>query len=406
MSTKGRLRTRRRGRGSSILSYYAPYYPYHLYGDVDNPDWAAIIMDETMADEYDSPKMGLWKDHFCSHSKIEGSTELVKPWYPGGTIRYVPKTFYWYASKSQIMAVVPSVPAELLDELAYVALEKFKDDISEEGSLLNFLYELKDFGGLIQGFLTSLRSFLLNFSKPGLSWEFFIKPFIEDLQKIFGSFAKVKRRIEFLKKHNGKTVQLNHTVKDVQDRMDYLLFVTPNPVLGTLNFPLPQAGCHVENVKITFRAHAIVKIDCKGLDRWDRQLDAYVEALGLRTLFQWIKAGYKAIPFSWLIDWAVKTNRIFDQLKTPVFGGIGNDPIKVLTTSHSIRTSCKVVLWGDEYHDGPRQVGEYKVKSFRRAPGLPFSGGGVLRYHDLSENASMLAILLQILLPGFGSGKR
>lgn len=406
MSTRGRLRMRRRTAGSSILSYHSPSFPYQLYGDVNNPSWAALDHAEIMADEYDSPKVGLWKDHFCSHSKIEGTTELVRPWYPGGSISYRPKTFRWYASESQIMAVVPAIPAELLDELAYAALEKFKDDISEEGSLLNFLYELKDFGGLIQGFLTSLRSFLLNFSKPGLSWEFFIKPFIEDLQKIFGVFAKVKRRIEFLKKNNGKTVQLNHTVKDVQDRMDYLLFVTPNPVLGTLTLPLPQAGCHVEDVKITFRAHAIVKIDCKGLDRWDRQLDAYVEALGFRTLFQWIKAGYKAIPFSWLIDWAVKTNRIFDQLKTPVFGGIGDSPIKVLTTSHSIRTSCKVVLWGDEYHDGPREVGRYSVKRYRRAPGLPFSGGGVLRYHDLSENASMLAILLQILLPGFGRGNR
>lgn len=413
MATRSRVRKRIEKFPSSILGYYSPPPPGGtLYGTVNNPVYGQLLKSEILFDEYDAPKVGPgYSDHACDHTRIEGTSELVKPFWHGGSIVYVPKTFYWYASPESIRAAVPPIPSSLLDELAYAALEKFKDDIEEEGSLLNFIYELKDFAGLIGAFSSLVHRLFEFFSKPGLSWSFAIKPFLEDLQKLFGVFEKVKRRIEFLKKNNGKVVDLNYTRKGVESQMDDIilfLLLDNSCDMGALSLPLPLATPHLRDVKITFRAHAKVKIDCTGLDRFDRQLDAYVEALGLRTLFQWLKAGYKAIPFSWLLDFFVRTGRIFDLTKTPVFGGIGSEPIKVLSTTHSIKVEAEVWLFGKEYHE-PTQtvVGKYKVKLYKRSPGLPFSGGdGILRYHDLSENLSMLAILLQIILPGLYHGRR
>jgi hypothetical protein len=138
-----------------------------------------------------------------------------------------------------------------------------------------------------------------------------------------------------------------------------------------------------------------------------------MKAIGLQTIFQWIKAGYKAIPFSWLIDFFVKTKRFMDLFNVGVFSDLGYAPIEVISSAWSLKTDATIECWTHDHpsFDAPyspiRLVGIYQVKSFFRGPGLPLSGeGGWLRYHSLSDNLSMLAILLQILFPGIRWGKR
>lgn len=409
MATRNRFRQRTENENSPYILTYANPYTHVPYGDVKGYEYPSVRKAERFFDQYDAPKPGIaYNDHACRHTRIEGSTSQVQGWTEG-SIEYIPKRFYWAAPAADIEGCIPSIPIEVLDELAYSALQKFTTDIEAEGSLLNFLYELKDFGSLISGFFHSLGRFLEWFSKPGLSWQFAIKPFMDDLVKLFGIFQKVKRKIEFLKKNNGKIVQLNYTRKGVEELIPpwpYLIFGVQD---SDYPFPRPRAFCGCRSVKYTFRAHAKVKINCKGLDRFDRQLDAYMKALGIGGLFQWIQAGYKAIPFSWLIDFFFKTNRIFDSLKTSAFADLGYNSLEVISSSHSIKMEAEVWLHGKEYYWQPgdgTKVGTYKVKSFSRGPGLPLSGeGGWLRVHSLSDSLSMLAILIQILLPGIKFGR-
>lgn len=370
---------------------------------------------ESFADQYDAPRNGgVWIDHACNHIRVSGGAYHVGTWFlDPHTVGYEPDR-KWLTSYEEVSSQVPGIPSWLLDNLAYSALQTFTTDIEQEGSLLNFVYELKDFEGLLSFFyglfsrLRTLAASLLQLliewgAKPGLTWEFAIKPFIEDLIKFAGLYYKVKRKIEFLKKSNGKVVTLNYNRKDVQELWSW----TPEEPSILDNFPgVPHTLPYCVELKQTFRAHAKVKINCKYLDRADRQLDAIAKALGIASIFQWIHAGFDAIPFSWLFSFLFRMNRFWDLMKTSTFADPGYSPLEVITSSHSIKIEAKVLLFGKKPNQLSEEAGSYQFKSYYRGPGLPFSGeGGFFNIHSISQNASMLAILFQIIFPGIRWGR-
>jgi hypothetical protein len=224
---------------------------------------------------------------------------------------------------------------------------------------------------------------------------------IEDLTKFFGALHKVKRKLEFLEKFDGKETILNYNAKHVEKRMNW---APEEPVSGqTWPFP-PLTIPYCSDLEITVRCHARVQIRCRGIRDALRRLDAYMKAYGVGSIIQWVIAFWKGLPFSWLFDWIFKTNRLFAALNTSTFGEYGLSPITVLTTTHSIRVSATVKIWAllpGPY--SPKIVGTYKVKRYSRAHGLPYDlgVGSIFRFHNLVDSTSMLAILLQILLPGF-----
>lgn len=357
-------------------------------------------------------KDGRYPDHPVRHFRCKGGMLQMDDYKVRSTAR--PDLLYYstvgyrpkitYAGGMPSYDTVPVVPVPLLDELAYNAMRRFADDIQQQASLLNFLYELKDFKNLlgpIRGLISRLFTDWSN--KPGLTWEFAMKPFIEDVMKIVGSFKYVKKRIEFLKKFNGQTTDVSYTSDSVPDRMGWSPQSPIDSEFGP-DWDPKQAKGYVTAFKCTFRAHAKIRINAKFLDSLSREVDAYASALGIGSLFDWLKAGYKAFPFSWLIDFFFKTNRLLDKLDVSQFSDLGSSPIEVLTTTWSLK---KVVDF-DYYSKLPDsgafvRAGRYSFLEYSRDPGLPFDtdGNSWLRFQSLLSNRDMLLILVQILLPGF-----
>jgi hypothetical protein len=400
MATRNRLRER---RTDETLPYQLVYRfsGGSVFSTVLWGTYSRFSMAETFYDQYEAPKPGYaFPDHSCRHERIRGQTKNIGTWETTPLTGGFEPDRRWIVTEVDVSGCVPLVPPVVLDNIAYSAMKSFITDINEEGSLLNFIYELKDFGPLI-GAISGLFSRILSFvGKPGLTWEFALKPLIEDAQKFVGLFAKVKKKLEFLAKFDGQETILNYNDKHVEDHFEWESnFSDPNEY-GGYGFP-PIGYCRITNLDITVRCHARVQIRCRGIKDTLRHLDAYMKAFGVASIIQWAIAIYKGIPFSWLFDFIFRTNRILDKLQTSVFGEFGQSPITVLSTTHSVRTRAIVEIWGKKPQSNAEVVGSYSVHRFSRGPGLPYSqaGGSILRYHSLAENASMLAILLQILFP-------
>ena len=257
----------------------------------------------------------------------------------------------------------PNVSDAILSEQAAVAFNKFHDQIPEETLLANFLWELRDIKGMIPKLERSVSKTV---SGNFLAYNFGIAPFIGDL-KVFLSVAEtVSKRLEYLKKTLGKTVDLHH---------DYDL-VAREGFVKTMNFRGNNPdGMNVEFRQVGYKGkiHFAAKLlqNLEGLGSVLAMPKALASALGLNNPAAII---WEAIPYSFVLDWLFNLSGQLNRLAIQPFGG----EWRLTDVGHSIKQEWYYVVYVDfssidlpANRNLPYNLGTMKATRYTRSLGLP-----------------------------------
>jgi hypothetical protein len=181
---------------------------------------------------------------------------------------------------------------------------------------LNSIYELKDVPGmLLQRFIgLGLKGIGSYYLALKFGWE----PLLKDLIKLYTVQQDVEKKLQWLLRHNGKPVRTRVMLSDTQS--------SPTVTSGTLSGVAPGlpdafyiASRNWEKTfqtKETFWASATWKFflpENVGGVNWQPAIKR-----GLLGLSPNPAVIYKAIPWSWLIDWFFNVGNVIDNLNSGV----------------------------------------------------------------------------------------
>lgn len=241
-------------------------------------------------------------------------------------------------------------------DLCFEAWTKLKTQVPAEVSVLNFIYELKDFGPLAKSLSKipkSVRDSKLGqtFADPlkgkgkirksakavnntFLSYNFMWAPFVGDLQKLTTVSDSAAKRLDFLRKTRKKEVTVRFNKVDC--------YVNP-----LLNVP-QERGIQSDDWKRTF---TLTKYQCdfivtcklyqdlEGLDDAWAGLRATIATLGINNP---VKAAWAAVPFSFLADWVAPIGKWLERAAVQPFYGVWK--VYDITTSVRERSEAEFKL--------------------------------------------------------------
>lgn len=275
-----------------------PGPPYRSGGNLD------IIKEYT---EYSTGTWDYKNTHYLYHS--------------GGTIRSIPDSYGTYYN----------MPANRYwNESAMTALgtegwARFRP-LRPNMDLNQTIAELKDFKRLTQLNRDSLRNFFKEFKDPGkavakghLSWQFGVKPLIDDIFSMSRAYDFTDKRIKFIRANNGKSHRRGGTLReftDVDRRVVNLIggLIEPSIVLSTYEDTImPRTEVFTSQRKAWFKGKFGFYLPVEDTPQWERKI-LRQQGLGLRTSFPaLLRTIYQITPWSWLIDWAVSTGDILSN---------------------------------------------------------------------------------------------
>jgi len=241
-------------------------------------------------------------------------------------------------------------------DLCFEAWTKLKTQVPADISVLNFIYELKDFGPLAKA-LSKIPASVKN-SKLGqtladplkgkgkgkkaakavnntfLAYNFTWAPFVGDLITLTQLSDSVAKRMDFLRKTRGKEVTIRFQKLDCY-------------IDGDLGVPVLR-GTNSNPWKTTFtrtKYQCDFVVTCKlfqeleGLDDAWADLRATIAALGINNP---AKAVWNAIPFSFLVDWVAPFGKWLERAAVQPFYGVWK--VYDITTSVRERSEVEVEL--------------------------------------------------------------
>jgi hypothetical protein len=322
--------------------------------------------------------------HFFSSAS--GGTSYWETYYTGPVM---------LTTVSQALAALPPSPVGTADYKSRV-YNMFKDmtaDVPITVSLPNFLFELREVKDLIpkwEGILKSISGGYLN-------WQFGWKPMIADIKKLLSSVKDARKRIAELKKLNHKSTTLHRSYEI--DMSNDVLQPAKRGQNCTMNvsslYSNPFTRVSACKCKVTVTVE--VYYDLSDLDRQDAFLQTMLTQLGFMNS---PKVIWNAIPFSWLLEYFVNLDRVFDSFDNHPFAGT----IAVRNSATTIKMDATVEC-GDWLTDdvnkiisndwvGFRGVSTTFVERYDRRMGIDL---GADIYLDDSLSGSQLAILAALL---------
>lgn len=209
--------------------------------------------------------------------------------------------------------------------------------IRSEVSILNALYELKDFKRLLP-FLnrlsTSIPSIIVRFkrkwssassratlrellrltSEGYLTSEFAIRPLLSDLTGLFKAMESARRQLKKLIDDEGK-VRRRYFVANVPDFFE--TFDVNETVALAQTYSGTKIRCiHSEGADgpPVFRSRLEYSFSLPGHVRAHAELLALLDVLGVNLNPQII---WNALPWSFVVDWVIGVNRWLSNFKTP-----------------------------------------------------------------------------------------
>jgi hypothetical protein len=314
--------------------------------------------------------------------------------------------------------------------------------VDTEASLVNFVIEAIELldgnvnilKRLEEGILNSLKAFRRHFKETGnfwLSWNFAIRPTINDLKALSHTFEKAVKRLAWLRARNHKDTKVKYRESPRTFEINRVHF-EPAPIVVTQPYfnPTPdihgvppdeywqewadwltpnlsfEADCSAE---VFLSSWAWIRFDIPDYLLFGRWQDTvHIVENVMQGLYNPLQIAWEAVPFSWLIDWfRTESHRLRELLKSDLspFGHAtirqAGWTIKVNITGTFFALQSMTVGEGaldDEpsYEDCPRtEVGAFRYHVFNRQPGLPEISSFPFRIPIEWYNASILLSLIQ-----------
>lgn len=276
------------------------------------------------------------------------------------------------------------LPSSVAGEHSRRALLNILDQVPATVSIANFLWELRDG---VKSLLPSIKSWATAVGSLWLWWNFAALPLVRDIKALLSSIGEVYKRLEYLKKVNGKTVTVNYT------GIHSIARETPPTGPEQFDFTRVFAQPSIAWDEYKLRMHARVAYDLN-LQGADVFFNAMVKALGLYDPAQII---WEAIPFSFVVDWFVRVSDwLEDNIDTAQpFEGT----IKIVGCDHSITRRLMMEYYvATDNRGGVESIASTLVRAYYRREG---TFGGTLDTSGLTPLQQSLALAL--LQQGVGS---
>jgi hypothetical protein len=385
-------------------------YGYHINGvEQFHVDTSAPTSAQAMLD-FSSGKKRVGRRPYqpCNHVRITVAPGQKPPYVISDPFGFMEPEFhtfdgeYWtyvpnhminypdsYVGNIDDLAVPPSVAERAIRLLLDDALDAIPDSVS----IANFIWELRE----VKQLIPKLQSLALAPGQLLLWWQFAVRPLVDDVKKILNLAENLEKRLDHLRKINGRTVTFRRHAHWSQDNFgDTHRVFFPTPGSYDLAQTVEQMS-RWDSGQLSIAASVKTDLDFRGIDVFNT---AMLAAFGLNNP---IKVVWNAIPFSWLVEWFIKLDGFLDTFEIPEFPGT----MQILSTSHTVRTKSMFSSYGytspPEFGHFPnplQQSAELKafghtlVRGFRRRSGLPPASIGPEGL-SLTQQAILAALLQQ-----------
>lgn len=343
---------------------------------------------------------------------------------------YVPFNFQ-YPNEGEGLTVPSLIPRltelaspdlEWLDDFSAQAGHHFRTLVEEDMSLANAIAELIKF---CEGMLLKLLALKAKFvqvmkmylfllakypEKPWLAFNFAIKPFFKDAITFIKSFRKAIKRLVWLLQRSGKDTFVQYRQDPLIEELDDMVFPLPEEALPWFYQIVPWQHGHAIPVYVKLSSIKKASTPCAlGMINFDASHLApdlaslqkvWLQSMGM---FNPVKIGWEALPFSWMIDWFISKRTQLQLEAASVVQGLNNATVKQTSWSLKVIIEAEVTLCYGPTTVDPRRpeyepvwwpYGSFQYTHYVRAPGLPEPEVGPFRVPLKWWNASILLALV------------
>ncbi|DAD49889.1 maturation protein, partial [ssRNA phage ESE016] len=289
----------------------------------------------------------------------------------------------------EILKVVPLPPQEVVDAQLKSWLDDCTVTMPSQVGLANFIWELK--AGLKEC-LPELKDLTGKASSAGLKYKFGFRPFVSDCKKILKVWGYFTKRMKFLHDTQGQCFSIRRSTDELWNPGPQM-WIRPTPVVSdvhTTDDLSYRVELEPDSYLCKMRATAFIANELQSLDNFWDQADAFGHALGLNNLARIL---YNARAYTWMLDWAVDSDKILDQMEGEPFNG----KLHLQGGFHSIKVKAlvKVYAMSDGSDWGPHT--SYVVSIYQRTPSVGYTDNSRLIHFDQllnTDHATTIAMLL------------
>lgn len=252
--------------------------------------------------------------------------------------------------------------------------------------------ELREFKSLLKGAYSSLTKLFRkrtayevysDISQGYLSWEFAIKPLIEDMLSLSKRHAWLEKRVKHIRRMNGKTRFCSRELRNEEDTWDWAGTTNSQcwtPVLSAYKYLLNDGADMPRSESVTrtrkvwiegrfgffYPVSKIVKWKERGM--LDQEFGINLSAVGLlRTLYQ-------VTPWTWLIDWATSTGDILaNMVAIHNYGAYSKYAYVMATETWTFESSQTLTAYNSSFEH--EVLGKFEQVFKHRLAASPFGFG-------------------------------
>jgi len=288
----------------------------------------------------------------------------------------------WIYRPNQVMdAMMPGFEpfSGDLGEFGDEAFMAFFNQVPQEVSIVNFLWELREVKGLVPKLTRNLLKLV---ASTNLAFEFGIKPMIKDLQALANIVSSVEKRLQWLRSTRGRRVRIGFS-KNVDLQTSPSIFRESQYAHGGSSSYL---AFRPTGHRADIRAGGYLVHRLEGLDDAWSSAKVLASALGFNNP---VGIVWEAIPYSFLIDWFTRVGSLIAKLAVQPFEGSWD----VSDVTWSITRRCDFECW-QEFEVSPFYLrGSGYCESYYREPGLPVTSA-LLSSGSLTTRQQGLALSL------------
>lgn len=377
-----RLRTRER---SDLHTYTVPWHYVDIFGGVHSSSGSSVGRHwsrfETFSDVLSDPEdASVYRVHPCKHSSYEASHFALPRLtsYLGNYLDWDVPSFMMSSPTDELPSLFPGPTEADKASLAEMAFNALFQQMPQEVSVPNFVWELRELGDMIP----KVEEGLAKTAAGGyLTYEFGYLPFVSDVTKLRNLAKTVADRLSYLRRTFGIETRVScEGTFSVPAREAQFLGIS-----GSLHrITSPSYTGH-------YRAGGYLYHRLNELYGVESTLRGFAGAMGLNNP---VGVLWEATPYSFIADWFTRSKEVVNHLAVQPYTGVW----EVRRLTHSFSWECvwdTVLLYDNGQALMPIPVESGTCKHYARGVGLPVSSS-VFTQEGLSPRQQMLAAALAV----------